>query len=206
MCEPVTLTAIGTGIASAASASAAAIGTAAAAIGTSGFALGATALSGAVGAYGAIQSGRAQSAQAKYQSAVERNNATIAGWQAEDATQRGKIEEQRQRLQTARLRGAQRAGMASNGVEIGSGSSLDVLMDTAQLGELDALTIRSNAEREAYGLRTQQSNLTAQSALTSMAGRNAKTASYISAGSTLLSTAATAYDRKSQYDYYGKKG
>jgi hypothetical protein len=211
MCEPVTMAAIGTAAASAA----ASVGTAAAAAGTAiataasgitlaGAATAATIAGGVISAGGAIMQGQAQAKQAKYQSAVERNNATIAGWQAQDATQRGQIEEQRQRLATARLHGAQRAGMAANGVEVGAGSSLDVLMDTAQLGELDALTIRSNAEREAYGLRNQQSNLTAQSALTSMAGKNARTASYISAGSTLLSTAATAGDRAATYKRYGQ--
>jgi hypothetical protein len=213
MCEPVTLTAIGTAAASAAAsagaaatAAGAAIATAASGITLAGAATAATIAGGVISAGGAIMQGQAQAKQAKYQSAVERNNATIAGWQATDAQQRGKIEEQRQRLQTARLHGAQRAGMAANGVEIDNGSPLDVLMDTAQLGELDALTIRSNAEREAYGFRSQSSNLMAQSGLTRMAGRNAQQASYISAGSTLLSTAATAGDRKFQYDYYsGKK-
>jgi hypothetical protein len=166
-------------------------------------ALAATAVSGVVAAGGAVMQGQAQAKQAKYQSAVERNNATIAGWQATDAQQRGQIEEQRQRLATARLKGAQRAGMAANGIEIDSGSPLDVLMDTAQLGELDALTIRANAEREAYGFRSQQGNLTAQAGLTQMAGRNAVTAGYIGAGSTLLSSAATAGDRAATYKKYG---
>jgi hypothetical protein len=166
-------------------------------------ALAATAVSGVVAAGGAVMQGQAQAKQAKYQSAVERNNATIAGWQATDAQQRGQIEEQRQRLATARLRGAQRAGMAANGIEIDSGSPLDVLMDTAQLGELDALTIRSNAEREAYGFRSQSGNLMAQAGLTQMAGRSAQTAGYIGAGSTLLSTAATAGDRMMTYKKYG---
>jgi hypothetical protein len=204
MCEAVTLTAIGAGIASAASSAGAAVASGVAALGTvSGATLAATAVSGAVGAYGAIAQGQAAKKQAKYQSAVERNNATIAGWQATDATQRGQIEEQRQRLATARLRGAQRAGMAANGVEIDSGSPLDILMDTAQLGELDALTIRSNAEREAYGFRSQSGNLMAQAGLTQMAGRSAQTAGYIGAGSTLLSSAATAGDRLQTYRRYG---
>jgi hypothetical protein len=199
MCVPIVIAAAAAAAASGAAATAT-IGTAAA------LSIAATVGSGVMAAGGAIQQGRAQKQQANYQAAVERNNATIAGWQAEDAQHRGQIEEQRQRLQTARLRGAQRAGMASNGVEIDSGSPLDVLMDTAQLGELDALTVRSNAEREVYGLRNQQSNLTAQSGLTRLAGRNAQQASYISAGSSLLSTAATAYDRSAQYNYYrGKK-
>jgi hypothetical protein len=79
-------------------------------------------------------------------------------------------------------------------------------MDTAQLGELDALTIRSNAEREAYGYTTQSSNLTAQSGLTRMAGRNAQTAGYVSAAGTLLSTAGTVGDRKLTYDKLGIGG
>jgi hypothetical protein len=198
MCEPATLTAIGAGIASAASA----VGTAASGITLAGAATAATVASGAIGAYGAIQSGQAQKKQARYQAGVERNNATIAGWQAQDATQRGQIEEQRQRLATARLKSSQRAAFGSNGVEIDSGSPLDILMDTAQLGELDALTIRSNAEREAYGFRSQSGNLMAQAGLTQMAGRSASTAGFIGAGSTLLSTAATAGDRYKTYQRY----
>lgn len=162
-----------------------------------------TAASAAVTGYGAIRQGQAQKRQADYQAAVERNNATIAGWQAEDATKRGQVEEQRQRLHAARIAGAQRAGYASGGVELTSGSPLDTLMDTAQLGELDALTIRSNAEREAYGYRTQSGNLTAQSGLTALAGRNARQASYVSAGSTLLSAAGTAGDRYMTYKKLG---
>jgi hypothetical protein len=202
MCEPATLTAIGAGIASAASA----VGTAASGITLAGAATAATVASGAIGAYGAIQSGQAQKKQARYQAGVERNNATIAGWQAQDATQRGQIEEQRQRLATARLKSSQRAAFGSNGVEIDSGSPLDVLMDTAQLGELDALTIRSNAEREAYGFRSQSGNLMAQAGLTQMAGRSAQQASFVSAGSTLLSTAGTTYDRYATYKKYGMVG
>jgi hypothetical protein len=162
-----------------------------------------TAVSAAVAAGGAVAQGRAANKQATYQAAVERNNAQIATWQAADAVDRGRIEEQNQRLKVARLAGTQRTAFASSGVELGSGSPLDVLMDTQQLGELDALTIRSNAEREAYGYRTQSSNLTAQSGLTRMAGRNAQQASYISAGSSLLSTAGTVGDRYMTYKKLG---
>lgn len=165
-----------------------------------------TAASGVIAAGGAIKQGQAQKAQANYQAAVERNNATIAGWQADDAAKRGQVEEQRQRLQVARIRGSQRAAYASSGVELTGGSPLDTLMDTAQLGELDALTIRSNAEREAYGYRTQQGNLAAQSALTRQAGRNAATAGYIGAGSALLGSAATAGDRYLTYKKLGVLG
>jgi hypothetical protein len=36
-----------------------------------------------------------------------------------------------------------------------SGTALDLLGDTAQIGEEDALTIRNNAAREAWGYRNQ---------------------------------------------------
>jgi hypothetical protein len=198
MCEPVTLTALGAGIAAYAGTTATVVG-----LGTLGtLAVASTVASGVMAAGGAIKQGQAAKAQARYQSQVERNNSQIATWQAQDAVDRGKIAEQRQRLQVARLAGTQRATFGSSGVELSSGSPLDVLMDTAQLGELDALTIRSNAEREAYGFRAQQGNLMAQSGLTQMAGRDAVQASYIGAGSSLLSSAATAGDRFATYRYY----
>jgi hypothetical protein len=198
MCEPVTMTALVAGVATYAGATATVAG-----LGTLGtLSLATTVASGVMAAGGAIKQGQAAKAQAAYQSAVERNNATIAGWQAEDATKRGAIAEQRQRLATSRLAGAQRAAYGSSGVALTSGSPLDVLTDTAMLGELDALTIRSNAEREAYGFRAQQGNLMAQSGLTQMAGRDAVQASYIGAGSSLLSSAATAGDRYQTYKYY----
>jgi len=198
MCEPVTLTALGAGIAAYAGTTATVVG-----LGTLGtLAVASTVASGVMAAGGAIKQGQAAKAQARYQSQVERNNSQIATWQAQDAVDRGKIAEQRQRLQVARLAGTQRATFGSSGVELSSGSPLDVLGDTAQLGELDALTIRSNAEREAYGFRAQSQNLQAQSGLTQLAGRNSQQASYISAGSSLLSSAATAGDRFATYRYY----
>jgi hypothetical protein len=165
-----------------------------------------TAAGAAISAGGMIMQGQAANKQAKYQAAVERNNATVAGWQAEDATRRGQIEEQNQRLKVARIAGAQKAAFASSGVELSGGSPLDTLMDTSMLGELDALTIRSNAEREAYGHMTQQSNLTAQSGLTRMAGRSAQTAGFVGAAGTLLSTAGTVGLNYAAYSRLGMLG
>jgi len=68
---------------------------------------------------------------------------------------------------------------------------LDVVLDTAELGELDALTIRSNAEREAYGFRVQASNFGAEAGLTQMAGEAKAQAAKISSFSTVLSGAGS---------------
>lgn len=162
----------------------------------------ASAMAAGVSAYGSVQQGKAQEKQADYQAAVGRNNAIIAERQATDAEERGAAAELSQRRQTAALAGKQRAGMAANGLDLSSGSPLDILGDTAQFGELDALTVRSNAAREAWGFRNQRDQFTSDAGATKIAGRNAKSASYIGAGSSLLSSAGTVAGNWSTY----KKG
>ncbi len=124
-----------------------------------------TAATAGLQAAGQIQAGRAAGAQADFRAEVARTNAMVAGVRAEDALDRGGIEETRFRRQVDNLKGRQRAAFASNGILLGEGSALTVLEDTAMLGELDALTIRSNAEREATGFLTRRNQFLAQSAL-----------------------------------------
>jgi hypothetical protein len=54
---------------------------------------------------------------------------------------------------------------AASGVLVDEGSPLAILQDTAIQGELDALTIRSNAAQEAWSFRTQAGGFTAQAGL-----------------------------------------
>ncbi len=75
----------------------------------------------------------------------------ILDQRARDARTIGADEEQRYRANVRGLIGSQRAGFAAQGVDVGQGSAVDVQADAAYLGELDALTIRNNAAREAWG-------------------------------------------------------
>jgi hypothetical protein len=157
----------------------------------------------AASVYGKIQEGKAQSNQYKYQAAVDRNNQIISTRQADDAIQRGKIEEENVRRRTQAIKGEQRAAYAANGIDLGSDAVVDTLADTAMLGELDALTTRSNAEREAYGFRVQGMNYGASAQNNTMAAKNTKSASRIGAMTTLLSGASTV---ASSYSDYKTKG
>src|SRR5687768_14587818 len=103
--------------------------------------LGVTALGTGVAAYSSYQSGQAANRAAEYR-------AKQAERQATDATRRAAVEEQKVRRQTAQLEGRQRAIMAAGNVDLGSGSPLLVLADTAQFGEMDAQTVRFNGQRE----------------------------------------------------------
>lgn len=149
------------------------------------------ALSGAVSAYGQYQQGKAQASQYNYQAAVDRNNKIIADRQADDAINRGKIAEQEHRDKVNQIKGRQRVQFAANGIDLGSDVVGETLGDTAMFGELDALTIRSNAENEAYGYRVQGMNYEASAALSSTAAKNASNAGRMGAFTTILGTAGT---------------
>jgi hypothetical protein len=98
-------------------------------------------------AYSAYQQGKAEQSVARYQERA----AQIA---ARDAEARGAAEEMRFRQRVSTVKGAQRAQLAASGVVLDQGSALDVLSDTAAYGELDALNIRADAQREALELRS----------------------------------------------------
>ncbi len=117
----------------------------------------------AFGAMGAYQQSQATKASMNYQSQVAHNNAVTAEYQAEDAIRRGQLAEQDQRRRTALLKGTQTARLAANGIDISDGSALQILSDTDWMGEQDALTVRDNANREAWGYRVQAQNASSNS-------------------------------------------
>lgn len=120
-------------------------------------------------------------------------NQRLANYQADDALNRGSIEEQRYRRQIARLVGAVRNEAGARNVEM-RGSALSLLEDAAGIGEEDAVTIRNNAAREAWGYRNQASE-------SARWGANARSNANAQAGSSLLTGAAQAYGT-----WYSAKG
>lgn len=150
----------------------------------------ATVLGAGVGAYGSVQAGKAAQEQANYQAAVNRNNAVLAEFQAKDAVKRGDIEEKRHRAMVAKMVGSQRAAFASNNVALDSGSPLDVIGDTVQMGEVDALTIRYNAEQEALGFKRQAENYRNSATLAVLGGKADAQAGNIGAFTSVLGGAS----------------
>lgn len=114
----------------------------------------------AIGAGSGLMQGLAKKSEADQQAAALRQNAFYLNQSASDAKVRGMIESDQSRVQTQQAIGTQRAAMASNGGVVDDGTNAIIQQDTAQLGELDALTISNNAAREAYGFQVQaQDNL-----------------------------------------------
>ena len=152
-------------------------------------------------AQGQRHAAAAKANEYRYQAQVDDNNRKVALWKAQDAKDRGAKEEASLRTKVAQLKGRQKSALAASGVEIGDGSALDILGDTAALGELDALTIRSNAEREAYEQKVNASNLAANASMKRMGADNAIIAGRIGARTSLLSGAGSIASKWQSYEY-----
>lgn len=174
-------------------------------------------------AYSQIQQGNAQAAAARahgenqrriaeYNAKVQENNAIVADRnakrseeQALDAVRRGADEAAEIRERVRRINATGRAVRGSSGLLVDEGNFNDVLDMNTVYGEMDAMTEVANAEREAYGFKTDAfnfgmdaSNLRSQANLTRAGGQaafdasrasasNIKSASRLNAADTLVS-------------------
>ncbi len=161
------------------------------------------AASAAMSAYSAYNQAKQQKAAYEYSAAVNRNNAMIAEWNAQDAARRGETDLINQRQRTAALMGTQRATFAGRGIDMSEGSALNILTDTASLGEQDALTVKDNTAKNVWAAKVQAQNER------SSADFNESSASaqnpWLSAGTSLL-TSASRVDPKWYSQAFGNKG
>lgn len=163
----------------------------------------ATVAGAAMQARGAAQQSAASQQAYNYQAAVAENNKTIAEGYARDAEIAGQQQEQTKRLQTAQQIGGVRAAVSASGLDAGSGSSLMLQKDTAMLGEQDALTIRSNAAKAAYGYRVQGLGYAETAALDRSAASNALTAGGLNQWSSIIGGVSSFSDKWAKYQNSG---
>ena len=139
----------------------------------------------------AKKQGQLQQKVANSQAEVLDFIAAVADLQAKDAVQRGAEAEQRFRSQIRGTIGAQRAGFAAGNIDVSFGSAVDVQGDAAFLGELDALTIRTNAAREAWGFRVQAQDIRKRAQITRQEGVQLAEAGRVNASAANWQTAGT---------------
>jgi hypothetical protein len=148
--------------------------------------LAASAIGAGVGAMGAISSANAASASASYNAQVAAQNQQIATQNATLAGQAGEAQAAQQQQKTRAEVGAIKTSQAASNVDVNSGSALDVQSSAASLGELNAITIRTNAAREAYGYETQSTSFENQAQLDAAQSASDMTAGEIGAPTTIL--------------------
>lgn len=166
---------------------------------------GASVLGAGTSAMGSIKGGQAAAGQAReqgrmnaYQAQVARNNAIIAEQNAQRAEVVAAASAEAKSLEGAARLGAVKVGQAASGVDVNTGSALDVQVGQRMLNKLDTETVFSNELLKAYGYRTQAANATAEADLlryrAAGAGKrasDAETAGYLKAAGTLLSSASS---------------
>lgn len=150
---------------------------------------------GALQIAGTLSSSFAEFQQGRARRAISETNERISELRAKEATRRGGARVARSKQAFKKLLGKQRAALAAQGIDIGSGSALDIQEETQVMSELDALTIKTNAAREAFGIR-------AGGRGEAVEGRLAETEATTGAISTLLTGglgAAELFQRKNKF-------
>jgi len=121
---------------------------------------------------GAMQAAKAASASSNYQAVVAANNATLANETADRALASGAAATEDVSMKSAANVGTIKATQGASGVDVNSGSALNVQSSARELGELAATRTENNAQERAWGYRVQASNDVAQAQLDLMTGKN----------------------------------
>lgn len=151
------------------------------------------------GAVGKSQEGKAAEASAKYNAQVAANNATLAEQSARLAGAAGNAQTEQAQLKTRAQVGGIIATQGASGVDVSSGSALDVRSSAKQLGQLNALTVRSNAAKSAYGYQTEAANYKGQEGLYDYQASTIPTATNIGIAGTVLGGASDAASKYADF-------
>lgn len=164
---------------------------------------------GLLKAFGSIFGGEAASGKMKYQAGISRMNSMINKQNADMERTIGEREAARSGMKTALTMGKTETAQAAQGGVVDSGTNADVLDSEHALGSLDQATIRNTAARRAYGFDVKSAEDESSAKMFDKGATNAKTASYLEAGGSLLSTAgsvATKWLDAKKHGLYSEEG
>jgi hypothetical protein len=140
----------------------------------------------AIGAGGALFKGFASSSMYGYQAQIAQMNAQIARQNSAYESALGETQAQQSGMKTRAIIAETKAGQGASGLDLTSGTSVEVRASEAELGAEDQSMIRSNAARRAYGYEVQASQDVAQANLDKAASSNSIISGLFDAGSSIL--------------------
>lgn len=108
----------------------------------------------------AYSDSKAQKKGLKAQAAVDRQNAAIAEQRGRNSIELGRRNMEQLQLKGALLESTQKNIMADNGIDVSTGSPIDILASTRQITAVDTDTLRFNAALESWGHKVQAMNST----------------------------------------------
>lgn len=115
--------------------------------------LASTAVSGLVSAFGSIGATRYSNAIAQSQANIARLNAQMMEQQTQAVFRSAEKDIVRKTMAAGQVKGKQRATLAANGIAVGTGSAAEIQASTDLIKEMDTITMRQNATRQAWGYR-----------------------------------------------------
>lgn len=128
-----------------------------------------------------VAKGYAAKQQGAYTNDVAKYNARNIDNQSIQTRNKGVEAENVHREKVAQMKANQRAALGANGVDLNSGSPLQLQEDTELMGNVDALRIRSNYTDEAQNLNDKATLVRSEGAMAKSAGNKAFTTSLIMA-------------------------
>ena len=150
-------------------------------------------------AFGAKQEGAAQAGMFQYQAGIAQLNQKIALQNRDYSLATGEQQAAQEGMKQRAIAGRTKAVQGASGIDMGSGSSVDVQTSEAKIAGMDLATIRNNAARKAYGFTVEAAQDTAQAGLDTMAASNVKQAANIKAMGSLISGVGGVADKWLQY-------
>lgn len=170
---------------------------------SAGVSTGATGASTLLGVIGSQFSGSAKYNASQYQAQVAENNARISQLNKEYELAAGKTSAENQMLKTGSMISSQKAGQAASGIDVNTGSAVDVRASTAELGALDASTIMNNAMKRAFGYDVQKASFQDEAALKHQTAAYQDTATNLDIASSLISGVSSVSDKWSKFKQVG---
>jgi hypothetical protein len=141
-------------------------------------------------ALGTLSQSRAASQAASYNAQVATQNAQIATTNANMTGAQGEAAVGVAGAKTRAAAAGELANQGASGLDVNKGSAVDVRASTAEVGELNALTIRSQAAQTAYGYQTQAAGYQGTAALDKFESTADQEGGELKGASTLLGTVA----------------
>lgn len=145
----------------------------------------------AISAVGTVSAASAAQGQANYQGQIAQNNAAIASQNADYARKAGSAAAEAQSRKGAGTEARVRAAIGANGVDVNSGSAVDVQTGQRETDTLDTETVQQNALLNAYGYKAQQTGFQAEAGLDQAKADQAPIAGALSSGAGILGDASS---------------
>ena len=152
-------------------------------------------------AAGSFYSAKMTKNQLAFEASMADINARIAELGARSAFEQGQQQVASLTMQAGQLKGRQRASMAANGIDLGTGSAAEVQASAEIMKEIDKNTLESNAIKSAWGYRTEAANL--QSSAIAKRGSASGISPFAAGASSLLTSGAQVASAWKRYDEAG---